>query len=142
MREIKFRAWDKLNKRMNLEVVGLHWVAKGGARGGDRLDAIEGLEDTHSRCDTQNFILLQYTGLKDKNGKEIYEGDILKWGLGEDKALTTIEFFDGAFRFSGDQVVQEDECLGDYGFEQYGEVIGNIFENPELLTPNKETEEE
>ena len=95
-----------------------------------------------SNIPVSNMTLSQFTGLKDKNDKEIYEGDILKWGLGEDKTLTTIEFFDGAFRFAGDQVVQEDECLGDYGFEQYGEVIGNIYENPELLTPTKATEKE
>ena len=69
-----------------------------------------------------NCNLMQYTGLKDKNGVEIYEGDIVT--LGEDYINFSIGFEDGAFCSSANGYD------GDY--KEY-EVIGNIHQNPELL---------
>lgn len=65
----------------------------------------------------------QYTGLHDKNGREIYEDDIVK---NENGVLQVVEFHDGSF------------TLGDYYFGSIGagrvlEVIGNIYENPDLM---------
>lgn len=73
--------------------------------------------------------LMQYTGLKDKNGVEIYEGDVVKWNNNIQIGNSTIVFYDGCFR------------LEDYPFSEYNkletgsriEVIGNIYENPELI---------
>jgi len=63
----------------------------------------------------------QYTGLKDSKGVEIYEGDVLEyWPAREHRSV--IEWKDGAFGFG--------DCLAGY---QMSEVIGNIYENPELL---------
>jgi len=66
----------------------------------------------------------QYTGLKDKNGGEIFEGDVLK---ATDGSLRVVEFVNGAFYpfWSRDEFI---DCLC--------EVIGNIYENPELLNPD------
>jgi len=73
--------------------------------------------------------LMQYTGLKDKNGVEIYEGDILDIS-GNLKG--TITFLNGAFVW----LELEDEGFWQHlceDYEKMGKVIGNIYENPELF---------
>lgn len=77
--------------------------------------------------------LQQYTGLKDKNGKEIYEGDILRYpNFGFDPSngdcpyrIGLIEFKENMYTLSGDYIAEFE--MGDI------EIIGNIYENPELL---------
>jgi uncharacterized phage protein (TIGR01671 family) len=86
---------------------------------------------------TGNELLMQYTGLKDKNGKEIYEGDVLQipdnydtYGMmaGEKRAVI---FMDGGFRFESPKKNARGHWLEDDG---EFEVIGNIYENPELIS--------
>ena len=116
MREIRFRAWDKQNSNMidGNNYQGSAWIA----------DALEVL--MHGGCDewTEQLVLMQYTGLHDKNGKEIYEGDIvrLKWKDAGNHAKQTIR----SVQWNGNGygcALTEYEC----------EVIGNVWENPELL---------
>jgi hypothetical protein len=75
------------------------------------------------------FKLMQYTGLKDKNGKEIYEGEILNY---PGYLPLEVWFEDGAFlvgiKDKSDQHLFQSKA-------EYMEVIGNIYENPNLLTP-------
>lgn len=134
MREIKFRVWDKKNKKMrqlinivfntgfylepNDNTLKLIWF-KG-------YDIIEQKDIQIQR--EKDFELMQYTGLKDKNGKEIYEGDIVKVFKGD---ICVVEYNYSGF---GLKVIDENKNYGWVDFIDYKiEVIGNIHDNPELL---------
>jgi len=120
MREIKFRAWDTSKKQM-FNVICLDFKEHG------YIDEEIGWH--------KDFIchLMQYTGLKDKNGKEIYEGDIVKGWIYD-------EYDEEKDKY--DKVFWHDEYCGFYidYIEEYrlyelrdAEIIGNIYENPELI---------
>ena len=116
MREIKFRAWDKEQKRM-FDVYGINTdhIAE------DSYDSSDNSIHPRKTC-----ILMQYTGLKDRNGKEIYEGDIILFSLNTgEKVKDTIVFEMGGFR--------TDKRNFPLTFYWSIEVIGNIYENKELL---------
>lgn len=112
MRDIKFRAWVKASKNTPYVMMSgdLSLVFKCNNKGG--------FEKYHA----EDYKLMQYTGLNDKNGVEIYEGDIIHDPL-TGKRYTVI-FDNGAFRTNG--LVECSAFPND-------EVIGNIYSNPELL---------
>ena len=80
---------------------------------------------------SKGFELMQYTGLKDKNGKEIYEGDIMECFLGDELDRVEI-YFSSEFAIFDFKPRDSDDTLSDLIFFGYA-VIGNIYENPELL---------
>ena len=78
----------------------------------------------------------QYTGLHDKNGKEIYEGDVVYCQTKFGKAKAIIKFIDGKFVAYWDSILthpQNGHCIACYEINKRFEVIGNIYDNPELL---------
>jgi hypothetical protein len=110
MREIKFRAWSKYDNSM------VSW------------NQIQN-NDFVAFCDPY-YILMQYTGLKDNDGKEIYEGDVVTWedSLAEDYYGGPIVYPEEVVEFKGGSFYPV--CMMP---ETEFEVIGNIHENPELL---------
>lgn len=126
-REIKFRVWDKPSKKILYpqEV----WIRDNGF---DSITRKEGI--CFSKTNNLNGILMQYTSLKDKNGKEIYEGDIVRWvdkyRMYETEGISEIVWRDTGFDIKDSRMGYEGELLIDWDDL---EVIGNIYENPELL---------
>lgn len=86
-----------------------------------------------------NSIIQQFTGLLDKNGKEIYEGDILLYkpsyreseGGQKDNIVSEVKWSDGSFIFDSDILFQSDAS--------FFEIIGNIYENSELLDKSEKS---
>ena len=134
MREIKFRVWDKTNKRMGW-VVSIDYFHELSGNLLYRLfyyDLDEDVEDWANNCITgYEGILMQYTGLKDKNGKEIYEGDVVSDG----KIKSKVFWGKYSLRLYHINTVKTSHPGSEwmpFRFEGDYEVIGNIYENPEL----------
>lgn len=129
MREVKFRAWltDKRKEMISFERIYRIHFREDGAFALTFADTLGNGVALHG-----DFVLMQSTGLKDKNGKEIYEGDILRLFNEDDEPLHDcgpVVFNDAAFwiRFTDNRQL---ELYIDH--DMYA-VIGNIYENPELL---------
>ena len=124
MREIKFRAWDTQEKRMIEQ--GL-FIECNGLVFHDEGDMGYLLKEIAKK---DKYVVMQFTGLKDKNGKEIYEGDIVK--LPDSKGCIHKPL---KIKWKNDRWIGKGEL--DYDFHKNWEVIGNIYENPELIEVKK-----
>ncbi len=141
MRELKFRAWDLSKKIMySAEQLGaddmqLHPNGKGFFNAHPSSPKLSGYFN--------NLLPLQYTGLKDVNGKEIFDGDILEdqsmnpfwrskveWG-GQWKYCGFV--LTGVVPFANERVEFSNDILNENWQSQFISVIGNIYETPELL---------
>lgn len=134
--EIKFRAWDTEHKKFQDENYCVQI----------KTGKVQGLYGQMF----PEMILQQFTGLKDKNGKEIYEGDIISFGRRYDYF---VKYKNCAFYLY--HTKQKDENDNPYrwgllnrvldadlkGIVQEFKVIGNIYETPELLTPTNKRKE-
>ena len=128
MRQIKFRAM--LSDKYYAHPRMVPW--------GELLDSFDALHIFDEECMT----LMQYTGLHDKNGNNIYEGDIVRWGdmvgFGHEKPVRV-----AVVRFDPDICFDSNVGIFEYGNFAYKEtdkyltVIGNIYENPDLLEAEK-----
>ena len=139
-REIKFRLWDNHYKELQFSSDGWH----------DRVDVLSQVWDYLTKSD---YIIQQFTGLKDKSGKEIYEGDIVsfsRWGCSEHcieienylcEGLKKIVFGlnYGEFPNAGFCAISINPTDLENGHtlnwmdQQNITILGNIFENPELI---------
>ena len=121
MREIKFRAWDNIAGRFKTGTELAETII--------RVELDGAIELKGAIYNISEVTLMQYTGLKDKNGVEIYEGDILcRYSRGEhipDVRPVVWNQQAAQFRF--------DDLANPINYFQSIEVIGNIYENPELL---------
>lgn len=110
-REIKFRAWSKESNKM------MNWYF------------IKSVNNLTKLLTLNHVEVMQFTGLTDKNGKEIYEGDVLK----ASDSIIEIEYkgrgFEGIY-LNKDEMFNSPIQNNNY---LYWEIIGNIYENPELL---------
>lgn len=148
MRQIKFRAWDKKTKKMRaINSIAFHYEKEAFDFDSSHLPKVVNLwghnliEDKPIilHREPKEFELMQFTGLLDKNGKEIYEGDILC--ISDEVCVDIIA---GSSRYEPQNRIESVEWDNEHGVwviqtdnlcEQYmdSEIIGNIYENPELL---------
>jgi hypothetical protein len=130
----RFRAWDVLAEKMIDEILMISFVRKeiiGKFSDGSTSVPLK-FEDERNG---EDVILMQSTGLVDKNGKEIFEGDIVKMSkdvYSEPTYYEVVRHYGGAYRLESKQHgcelwLRHTDC----------EVVGNIYENPELLEDKK-----
>ena len=130
----KFRAWDKTENQW-IEGFKLHFYEDGSIL----------CLDVEDECDFPFFVenigvtweLMQSTGLKDKNGVEIFEGDVLTSNVQPCKMVNPIKDGYGVVRFENGMFKLGSISL--VTFISKMEVIGNIYENPELLDQSNES---
>ena len=122
MREIKFRVWNTETNKMIINVKEMGVFA---------LQSIYSIDEFLVIPTNEKYPLMQYTGLKDKNGVEIYEGDILSHHL---QGNRFVEYGSPFKNYGGYMLVSKNGMRGTLSDpDKLYEVIGNIYENPELL---------
>ncbi|BEO96340.1 YopX family protein [Fusobacterium nucleatum] len=124
MKEFKMKAWLKREKKM-VAIIGIDF----------NYEYIRYTEDSnlfnenYKTAEFKDIELLQFTGLKDNGGQELYEADVIKFNDGIDDIYGLISYDDedGAYRVSYENITEHlSEREGDF------EIVGNIFENPDL----------
>ena len=119
----KFRAWNELASRMYI-VDGLYFD-RGMIQYANDANAIRFIK-------LKNITLMQSTGLKDKNGKEVFVGDIIKCTRGCPHEVYLEKEYGGTY-IGGMPAIYLKGIREGYAWTEHEEILGNIYENPELL---------
>jgi len=139
-REIKFRAWDNVENKMysvgdedNIQFYFNGLVIQADKFTNIKIDTGEDYEDDVHCERMEHLIYMQYTGLKDKHGKEIYEGDFVHIhipiiGSEVTDFFGVVKFCEGAF-----WVDDNEDAIPLWSEINIPFIVGNIYENPELL---------
>lgn len=138
-REIKFRIWDKTFKKFLKDDYESKNVID---RDGNLFMYVlsETFRDLYFYKLLKNIEISEYTGLKDKNGKEIYVGDILRYNFPYDgrlRHISPVTYLETQASFGLKDIYGNEIPLYRITANNYFEVVGNIYENPELLEGKK-----
>ena len=132
-RDIKFRLWSKIGKKfIKTDDPDLNFVINSDGY----LYSIENFYGEIYVSLQLDIVVLQFTGLQDINGKDIYEGDILKYNFPYDERLkhvSPVKFLETEASFGIKDIYGNEIPLYRITANNYFEVVGNIYENPELL---------
>ena len=134
-REIKFRVWNGAEMIYDVTVgkFGVFYVNPTN-NGLDPKDSASITPFTTKYHD--DTPVLQYTGMKDKNGKEIWEGDVIQFTMIDDAhELGVVRFSEGGYWTSQLQGYQEELLYAELNSNLICKVIGNIYEHPNLIKP-------
>lgn len=146
-RQIKFRAWHKAEEKMcevNLLRPGVGAFLVGLIEEAEQIINIDDKRylvtprdwEAGRFCDIAEFELMQFTGLYDKEGRPIYEGDIIPAYNGKFNAA--VEYENGSFMWAGLHLgYDEEEPFEAANTDRWAVVIGDIYSTPELLSNNK-----
>lgn len=136
-RDIKFRLWSKIGKKfIKTDDPDFNFVINSDGY----LYSIENFYGEIYVLLQLDIVVLQFTGLQDINGKDIYEGDILKYNFPYDgrlKHVSPVKFLETEASFGIKDIYGNEIPLYRITANNYFEVVGNIYENPELLEGKK-----
>lgn len=134
MRQVKYKAWDKVEKEwIDIKHFGFEngelWYVQA-------IDKNERDIDPPYFPDSNDIELIEYTGMSDRDGVEVFEGDIVELLTKYGKDVGVVVFIEGCFKIRWDsknKFPKNREMIGHYYINSKTKVIGNVYEQPELI---------